>query len=220
MSKGRRIVRGRVARATGAGWILAVGLGGAVSASCSEERSGSVLAAPADSPQTFAEVAPFELVERSGKSVKREDLLGRPWVASFVFTRCTGPCPRVVGTLRKLQGRLKAGGPRIVTVSVDPEWDTPEVLRKYAAEVGADPARWLFLTGSEPAIHAWIRDSFKSGVERAAPGTAPPGEAVSHRTQLAAVDKKGRVRGFYAGESGADLDLLVSRLEYLAGEPE
>jgi cytochrome oxidase Cu insertion factor (SCO1/SenC/PrrC family) len=179
-----------------------------------------VLAAPADSPQVFSEVAPFELVERSGKPVKREDLLGRPWVASFVFTRCSGPCPRVVGTLSKLQGRLRGGTARIVTISVDPSFDTPEVLREYAANVGADPARWWFLTGDEPAIQALIRGSFLSAVERAPEGTAPPGEAVSHRTQLVAIDKKGRVRGFYAGESDADLDLLVARLEHLAREPE
>lgn len=207
-------------RGLAAGWALAACLALPAAIACSRAEGGSVLAAPADSPQVFSEVAPFELVERSGKPVTRADLLGRPWVASFVFTRCSGPCPRVVGTLRKLQARLKEGGPRIVTISVDPEWDTPEVLRRYAADLGADPARWLFLTGRESAIHRWIRDSFKSGVERAPEGSVPPGEAVTHRTQLVAVDKKGRVRGYYAGESEADLDLLVARLEFLAAEKE
>jgi cytochrome oxidase Cu insertion factor (SCO1/SenC/PrrC family) len=154
--------------------------------------------------------------------VHKEDLLGRPWVASFLFTRCTGPCPRVAGTLRKLQSRLREkgdAGPRIVTISVDPAYDTTDVLKRYAADLGADPARWWFLTGDEAAVRKLIRESFLSPVERAPEGTVPPGEAVSHRTQLAAVDPKGRVRGFFAGESGEDLDRLLALLDRLAREP-
>jgi cytochrome oxidase Cu insertion factor (SCO1/SenC/PrrC family) len=195
-----------------------------VSCSCgsgegaAKSGGGGVLAAAADSPQVFSDVGTFELVERSGSKVRREDLLGRPWVASFVFTRCTGPCPKVVGTLKKLQSRLEDGGARIVTISVDPQWDSPEVLRRYAADAGADPQRWLFLTGNEKAIQALIAESFLSAVERAPVGEAPIGQQVSHSTRLVAVDKKGRVRGFYAGESDEDVDLLVERLAFLQGE--
>jgi len=186
----------------------------AVAATCSrqpEPRTAS--APPAESSQSFSQVGPFSLVERSGAKVTLDDLLGHAWAASFVFTRCTGPCPAVVSTLRRLQDRLRDTPIRIVTVSVDPAWDTPEVLRKYAAEVGADPKRWLFLTGEEKAIDALVRTSFLSPVERS--GDAPIGQHVTHRTQLAAVDRKGRVRGFYHGESGSDLDLLVERLRFL-----
>ncbi len=207
-------LQGTRARRFAAGWILAFGLAPSF-ASCSKT-------AASEPPQIYAEVAPFELVERSGKPVHRDDLLGRPWVASFVFTRCSGPCPRVVGTLRELQARLREKGetgPRIVTISVDPTFDTPEVLRRYAADLGADPARWWFLTGDEAAVRKLIRESFLSPVERAPEGTVPPGESVSHRTQLAAVDPKGRVRGFFAGESDQDLDRLVGLLDLLAREP-
>lgn len=176
----------------------------------------SYAARPADSPDVLYEVGPFTLTERSGATVTREDLLGRPWVASFVFTRCTGPCPAVVSTLRKLQDRLKGTESRIVTISVDPRWDTPEVLTKHAAAAGADARRWLWLTGDETAIEAWIRSSFASPVERSA--DAPIGVRVTHRTQIVAVDKRGRVRGFYHGESDADLDLLVARLRFLERE--
>lgn len=189
-------------------------------ASCSDASSArTVTAAAPDSSLVFSQVGPFELVERSGQKVTREDLLGRPWVASFLFTRCTGPCPRVAGTLRELQERLAKSTARIVTFSVDPEWDTPQVLRQYAAELGAEPGRWLFLTGDEKVIHELSRKSFLSGAERAPPGAAPIGEQVSHSTRLVAVDKKGRIRGFYAGETDEDLDLLVRRLEFLENEP-
>ena len=214
MSPSSRGFRGSRARAIAAGWTLALALSASLTGCSKTEAS--------EPPPVYAEIAPFDLVERSGHPVHREDLLGRSWVASFVFTRCTGPCPRVVGTLRKLEGRLHekgVDGARIVTISVDPTFDTPEVLRRYADDLGADPAGWWFLTGEEAAVRKLIRESFLSPVERAPEGTVPPGEAVSHRTQLAVVDPKGRVRGFFAGESEEDLDRLVALLDFLAREP-
>jgi protein SCO1/2 len=207
------------------GGLLAAACLAALALSCSREPAGISgggidFAAAADSEQSFSQVGPFTLVERSGAAVTRDDLLGRPWVASFVFTRCTGPCPMVVSTLKKLQARLKGGEARIVTFSVDPEWDTPEVLRSYASDAGADPKRWLFLTGDEKTIYPLIYSSFRSAVERAPPGEAAIGMHVSHSTQLVAVDKKGRVRGYYHGESDDQLDRLVARLAFLQREKE
>lgn len=181
-----------------------------------EPEARSILAQPADSPRSFSEVGPFSLTERSGATVSRDDLLGRPWVASFVFTRCTGPCPRVVSTLKILQGRLKGAESRIVTFTVDPQWDTPEVLGKYADGVGADRKRWLFLTGDEKAIDGLILSSFQSPVARNP--AEPTGSSVTHNTRLVAVDRKGRVRGYYHGESDSELDLLVARLRFLERE--
>ncbi len=180
----------------------------ALVASCSKEPP----------PKVFSRVGAFELVERSGSKVTREDLLGRPWVASFLFTRCTGPCPKVAGTLRELQSRLEKGSARILTFSVDPEWDTPQVLQRYAADVGADPKRWLFLTGDEKAIHELSRKGFLSAAERAPPGAAAIGEQFSHSTRLIAVDRRGQVRGYFAGESREDLDRLVAFLASLEDE--
>jgi len=205
--------------------LLALALAAGLAAGCEREpgRGGSggpVLAAPADSPDVFATVAPFALQERGGRTVLREDLAGRPWVACFVFTRCSGPCPRVTSTMRKVQDGLPpASTARLVSFSVDPEWDTPEVLARYADAVGADPERWLFLTGPEKTVDDLIRKSFLSPVERAPDGSVPVGESVSHRTQLVVVDGQGRVRGFYAGETDADVGKVLARLAYLEREP-
>ena len=94
----------------------------------------------------------FSLTERSGKTVIKEDLLGKPWVACFVFTRCAGPCPRVSGQFYQLQKDLKDLDFRLVTFTVDPKNDTPEVLARYAESVGADPEKWLFLTGDQNGL--------------------------------------------------------------------
>jgi cytochrome oxidase Cu insertion factor (SCO1/SenC/PrrC family) len=123
-------------------------------------------------------------------------------------------------TLEKLEVRLKGTPSRIVTFSVDPTFDTPAVLTEYANTIQADPKRWLFLTGDQAQLYSLIQKSFLSAVAQAPPGTAPVGEQVSHRTQLVAVDKKGRVRGFYHGESDDQVNLLADRLAFLQRESE
>lgn len=177
-----------------------------------------MLAQPAESGQSFGDVAAFTLTERSGKTVTRDDLLGRPWVAAFIFTRCTGPCPKVTSTMKALQARLAGTDARLVSFSVDPAWDTPQVLREYAEAAGAEKERWLFLTGDESAIYGLIRQSFLLPVERAPIGEAAIGMHVSHRTQLVTIDKRGRVRGYYEGETDGALSDIVERVKFLERE--
>lgn len=188
---------------------------------CSQEVTigggGPVLAASADSTDKFGHVADFHLTERSGKSVARADLLGQPWAAAFVFTRCSGPCPRVTSTMKALSARLAKHASRLVSFTVDPEWDTPAVLSEYATNVGADPERWWFLTGDEKAIYELIQKSFLLPVERA-PAGGDVGMLVSHRTQIVVVDKRGDIRGYYSGETDEQLDEIVARLAFLERE--
>src|SRR5262245_7947558 len=101
-------------------------------------------------PDDFGPVDDFSLTERGGRTVTNADLAGKVWVASFVFTRCTGGCPQVTGTVARLQDAFRdEPGVRLVTFTVDPERDDPDELKKYADLYGADPERWLFLTGQE-----------------------------------------------------------------------
>jgi cytochrome oxidase Cu insertion factor (SCO1/SenC/PrrC family) len=178
--------------------------------------NGGDLAQPADSTEGYNQVAPFALTERSGRTITRNELLGKPWIASFVFTRCTGPCPRISSNMKKMQDRLAGESVRLVTFSVDPEYDTPEVLAKYADALGADPERWWFLTGTTDAIQAISRKSFMLPIERDA--SRPVGQSVTHRTVLTVVDKNCRVRGYYDGESDAGIDQALARAKYLAHE--
>lgn len=177
------------------------------------DPAGPVLAAPAESDSDFGPVQPFTLTDQSGASVTLESLKGHAWAVCFVFTRCSGPCPRVSATMKRLQEELKDPEVRLVSVTVDAPWDTPPVLAKYAETLGADTRRWKFLTGDEQQIAAWIRTSFLSPVER--DNAAPVGQSVAHRTSIEAVDKQGRVRGFYEGEDASQLELLRARLEWL-----
>ncbi|HEX4613519.1 MAG TPA: SCO family protein [Urbifossiella sp.] len=144
-------------------------------------------------------VGSFSLTERSGKTVTEKDLAGTVWVASFVFTRCMGPCPAVTGTVKELATELRdMPDVRFVTFTVDPSRDNPGELQKYAAKYGADPERWLFLTGPEPTIHSLMKDRFKLAVGRKE-GDVKEGDEFDHSTRLTVVDKKGVIRATFEG---------------------
>ena len=147
----------------------------------------------------------FALTERSGQTVSRDDLLGKVWVASFVFARCTGPCPSVTRTMVRLQDELNLQSRddvRLVTFTVDPERDDPEELRKYATIYHADPTKWLFLTGPEQTIHNLLQQSFKIQAGRTANPHPVAGQEYDHSTRLVVVDKKGVIRGYFDGYRG------------------
>jgi cytochrome oxidase Cu insertion factor (SCO1/SenC/PrrC family)/uncharacterized membrane protein YozB (DUF420 family) len=158
-------------------------------------------AAAAGAPPDDLGPAPeFALTERSGPTVTREDLLGKVWIASFQFTRCTGPCPQVSRTLARLQDELADRRDLVlVTFTIDPEHDTREMLQLYARDHGADPQRWLFLTGEEEPIHRLARDGFKLHVKRRTEGDITPGTAIEHNPKLVLVDRHGQIRGYFDG---------------------
>jgi len=136
-------------------WLLLAALG---AVGCSS-GSGSPPAKPTTNEDDFGPVADFTLTERSGRTIRCQDLRGKVWVASFLFTRCCTGCPRISADLLELQKNLPEGV-AIVSFSVDPEYDTPPVLKAYADTLGADPKRWLFLTGKQSEIYHLIKDSF------------------------------------------------------------
>jgi protein SCO1 len=144
-------------------------------------------------------VGSFSLTERSGKTVTDQDLRGKVWVASFVFTRCTGPCPAVTRTIAQLQSELTEPDVRFVTFTVDPTRDDPNELKKYADTFRADPVRWLFLTGDEKTIHKMMVEQFKQAVEKKLGPDVKPGDEYGHSTRLLVVDKTGVIRATFDG---------------------
>jgi cytochrome oxidase Cu insertion factor (SCO1/SenC/PrrC family) len=121
----------------------------------------------------YGRVPDFSLVERSGRRVEASNLQGKVWIADFIYTHCTDTCPLQSAQMARLQKEY-ADVPdlRLVSITVDPARDTPQVLAWYAARFGADPARWLFLTGEKAAIFRLAREGFRLGVEEPA-GAGP-----------------------------------------------
>jgi len=173
--------------------------------------------------EVYGEVPDFALIERSGRRITRGDLLGKVWIANFVYTDCRETCPLQSAHLARLQAELR-GEPdlRLVSITVDPEHDTPEVLAEYAARYRADPERWLFLTGPREVIHRLAIEGFRLGVADSA--LAPPGPAsallaragllpgfapawahpedrapIMHSSRFVLVDRRARIRGYFHG---------------------
>jgi cytochrome oxidase Cu insertion factor (SCO1/SenC/PrrC family) len=166
-------------------------------------------------------IPPFTLIERGGQTVTDADLRGKVWVASFIFTRCAGPCPQVSGTMARIQKELdREKDVRLVTITVDPEFDRPEVLKEYAGRYGADPERWLFLTGKPEAIYPLLNGGFKLAAAPSEGKARTPGNEVTHSTRLVLVDRKGHVRGYFEGrqidEQGNPVDDLPKLRRALA----
>ncbi len=126
-------------------------------------------------PPVYGLIPAFSLLERSGRRVEAADLRGMVWIATFIYTHCTDTCPLQSARMARLQADFgTAPDLRLVSITVDPARDTPEALARYAARFGADPARWLFLTGERAAILRLAREGFRLGVEEPAVGTPSP----------------------------------------------
>jgi protein SCO1/2 len=166
-------------------------------------------------PPVLGEVPGFTLTNRDGRTVRRADLAGAPWIADFIFTRCGAACPMMSLRMARLERELPRDlGVRFVSFSVDPEHDTPKVLEEYAESFGA-PGRWLFLTGDKRAIHRLSKEGFKLAVDDTTPVNED--EPILHSTRFVLVDGDGRIRGYYEAFDEEALKKLARDLEALAG---
>lgn len=164
----------------------------------------------------YGPVPAFELTDQNGQPFTLDFLKGRPWIADFIFTSCAGTCPQMTERMAALQRRLP-GELHFVSISVDPQRDTPPVLAEYASRYGADPVRWHFLTGSAEEIPRLVSQGFRLSY---AEGT-DPAEPIVHSVRFVLVDPAGSIRGYYDSTDPAQLDRLAADAgSILGGSPE
>lgn len=149
-------------------------------------------------------VSDFLLTDSQGKKVGKADLLGKPWLCCFVFTRCASTCPKVTDSMLEIQRASKSAGLRLISFTVDPDYDTPEVLNKYATGKGADLSRWSFLTADparpqadKEAIFRLIEGSFRMPVVETTGVDRKPGFEVIHSNNIIYVDAQGHPKAKY-----------------------
>jgi protein SCO1/2 len=206
------------------GWLLFAALALAIPA-------GALLFAKAAAPQlpVLAELPSFSLTDEHGRPFTREEMAGRVWVADFVFTNCPDACPRLTQKMKHLQDRLvpleQGGNIGLVSISVDPERDTPAKLLKYGESYGARDRLWRFVTGPQLEVERTVVKGFhmamaKVPLEKAQAGQAKPikvaplsdadleGQAfdIMHGERLVLVDRLGQIRGYYDAD---DQDKLL-----------
>ena len=171
----------------------------------------------AGAPPVLGQVADFTLTNQNSQAVTLANLRGQVWVADIIFTSCAGPCPRMTKQMRALQDGLPpASNARLVTLTTDPGTDTPAVLKTYAARFGANPDRWMFLTGTKKEIAALAIDSLKlTAIEKKPEERENPQDLFIHSTIFVVVDKQARLRGVFETE-GEGIDPIKARKEILA----
>ncbi|MBQ17924.1 MAG: hypothetical protein CMJ65_12445 [Planctomycetaceae bacterium] len=178
------------------------------------------------------ELPEFRLIDQAGREFGSRELIGQPFVANFIFTRCPLTCPqqtrRMVAFQKLLKKRIatqhgseERGGPkhflwdkvRIVSISVDPKNDTPEALTRYADNYGADLAGWSFLTGKKAEIFSLITDGFRLPVEVVAED-----QPILHSARVALVDHRGQLRGVFSGLKDTGSRRLLAGIEQVLNE--
>lgn len=152
----------------------------------------------------------FYFTDSRDKKISRADLNGKVWVADFIFTTCTMACPVLTGNMNLVHKEFQNNDDvRIVSISVYPEYDTPEVLKKYASQYDANTNRWHFLTGPEENVQNVIKNGFKMGDYE---------DIIFHSEKFALVDQKGRLRGYYSGMQTEDVTRLKKDIKKLLKE--
>ena len=174
----------------------------------------SALPAPLPPPPVLGTVPDFRLVDQTGAPFGPDRLKGRVWIADFVFTRCPDVCPRMT---ERLVGVHRALGERadVVSVSVDPTYDTPERLAAFARANGAESPRWHFLTGDSQHVQEAVLRGFNVAFSRESEDIA----TLTHGVHVVLVDGRGRIRGYYDSNDRDALERLVADARRLADQP-
>jgi protein SCO1/2/putative membrane protein len=174
-------------------------------------------APPAEPLPVFGELPAFDFVTSNGEALNL-DQLTTPWIADFIFTRCAVTCPRMTSRMRALGESLPSTVLRL-SITVDPDHDTPVILQDYAKAHGVTEDDWLFLTGDPDPLRQLIREHFLLGLSNADPDDpAAEAEPITHSTRFVLVDSNRRIRGYYDAFDAESFQALIEAAATLVNE--
>lgn len=177
---------------------------------------GQEITEPSRIIPVISTVPEFTLTDQSGKPFGTSDLKGKIWVMDLIFTNCAGTCPMLTVEMASLQKSLKkTSDVHLVSISVDPNNDSPEVLADYAKKYNADLTNWHFLTGKVSTIYTVAKDGFKMTVDSVSDDVMNP---ILHSERFALIDKQGRIRAFYNGTESESKGKLLTDIGDLLRE--
>lgn len=148
-------------------------------------------------------IAPFELIDHRGQLAGDKTLQGKPWVAMVMFTRCKMACPRMVARMQQIEQAVPSSDLKLVSVTVDPDHDTPPVLNAFVQQYAAQPDRWLMLTGTKARVY-----DVAEGVLKLNSGIADGG--LGHSEKMLLIDRRNQVRGIYDTNDDQDIQRLIA----------
>lgn len=166
----------------------------------------------------IGQVADFRLTNQNGKAVSLADLRGHVWVGDIIFTRCPGPCLKMSRQMKELENALQEkSDSKLVTLTTDPEYDTPAILKTYSERFSADTNQWMFLTGTKDEIGKLGRDSLKlTAIEKKPEERENSDDLFIHSTIFVLVDRKAQLRGVFE-TTGEGIDPKEVRERILSG---
>jgi protein SCO1/2 len=155
----------------------------------------------------YGQIADFTLTNQEGQVTTLADLTNHVWVADIIFTRCAGPCPHMTAQMKSLQDKLPNDTlTKFVTLTTDPDYDSPAILKRYGQHYDADFSRWIFLTGTKSEVANLAAGSLKLGSTPIAPkDQLNAADLFIHTTIFVLIDKHARLRGVYE-TGGQDVD--------------
>ena len=186
-------------------------------------RSGSGgSGAPRTAPlPVLRTISSMDLVDQEGEPVNLQTFRGQPWFANIIFTRCPGPCARMTQKMRQLQEALpaEASEVQLVSLTTDPDFDTPEVLSQYARKFQVDTRSWKFLTGTkEEIVRVSTQEWLLVMLEKGEAERESPNDIFLHSTLTVLMDGLGRIRGTYEILEEGQLEEALADLQRLLQE--
>ena len=163
---------------------------------------------------SYGTVPSFQFINQNGQPFGSAQLAGKIWIGDFVYTTCPGPCPMISSRMSELQKPLEKTDVHLISFSVDPEKDTPDVLRSYAERLQAELGRWDFLTGPKSAIYRLSHDGFKLPISDGSDAEGIP----VHSTRIVLVDRHGAIRGYYDATEPDAITKLLADTNHLLRE--
>jgi protein SCO1/2 len=150
------------------------------------------------------------MTDANNRPFTEKDLDGSVWIVDFIYTNCPAECPRMTSKMHALVKRT-GGEPdlRFLSISVDPDRDTPEVLKEFAGHYGAPNERWRFVTGDNASVHLLAYQTFHVGDVLG---------KIEHSTKFAVLDKHRTVRGYYSSFSQEELAKMLTDADVLRKE--
>jgi cytochrome oxidase Cu insertion factor (SCO1/SenC/PrrC family) len=180
-------------------WVGVFLIGATLTVALMLAKLKSQLATPPPQLPIISAVPAFTLTNQQSVALTGEDLKGRVWLADIIFTRCAGPCPEMTRKMKEIQDALpKESSARLITLTTDADYDSPEVFQKYAAKFGADNDRWHFLTGDQRDVANLAIDGLKlTALAKPPEERTDPADLFVHSTIFVLVDKAGQLRGSF-----------------------
>lgn len=149
----------------------------------------------------------FALLDQDEQPFTRDSMEGQIWVSAFVFTHCRSTCPRLTAHMKGLQTRVSdVPNVNLVSVSVDPRNDTPEVIKAYMQKNDLDESNWRFVTGEEEVIRRVVVEGFKVPIGDE-DSRAAGSDDIMHSNSFVLVDPDTQVRGYYRANNDGIADL-------------